>query len=686
MVFRSLALLLCFLAAPAWAQDEARLSFHEFIRKRARGLQQTVAPFKTPSDWEIRRIGLRTKLRDSLGIPLQMPCPLQPRKIGEIQREGYRIEKIIFQTLPGIWMTANAYVPTAASQVPAVLCVHGHWRGATQDPVVQSRCIGLVKLGFFVLVVDAFGAGERGIGRALGEYHGDMTAATLIPTGTLLAGIQVYENMRAVDYLQSRPEVDPDRIGVTGASGGGNQSMYVGALDERLKCVVPTCSVGNYQAFLGVACCMCETAPDALTYTELDGVLGMVAPRGLMVISATRDAVQFSVTEAKKSLVGAKKIYDLYNRSENVRHAIFEAGHDYNEAMREAMYGWMTLHLKGEGDGKPIAEPNIETLDPEALRCYPGDTRPDDWVTLPRFAAARARKLVAGIQWPESLGELKKQVASIMSKFRDRVLDLSGQSHTRAVYKRTPTEEGAMLEFLSEDDVWLRAEVQERKLDRSAILVDFGDSNESKEISKSLLDRGWTVVTVELRATGSMAPQKDRIGRAPDHNSAQWSLFTGQTLLGQWTWDLRQTIMALGSHRVSLIENILVVGVGPGGLVALSAAAVDPRIDAVVTVNALASFVSDVPYENQRLGMFVPGILRDVGDVAHLASLVASKPLIVAGGVRGGGEALDEQALRAAYRVTRRAYELYGVAERLVVTSEWESDALVERIAALIVP
>ena len=194
-----------------------------------------------------------------------------------------------------------------------------------------------------------------------------------------------------------------------------------------------------------------------------------------------------------------------------------------------------------------------------------------------------------------------------------------------------------MLEFLSEDDVWLRAEVQERKLDRSAILVDFGDSNESKEISKSLLDRGWTVVTVELRATGSMAPQKDRIGRAPDHNSAQWSLFTGQTLLGQWTWDLRQTIMALGSHRVSLIENILGGGVGPGGRVALSAAAVDPRIDAVVTVNALASFVSDVPYENQRLGMFVPGILRDVGDVAHLASLVASKPLIVAGGVRGGG-------------------------------------------------
>ncbi|MFM7870006.1 MAG: prolyl oligopeptidase family serine peptidase, partial [Planctomycetaceae bacterium] len=101
----------------------------------------------------------------------------------------------------------------------------------------------------FVLAVDAFGAGERAIGKQLGEYHGEMTAATLFPVGRPLSGIQVYENGRAVDYLISRPEVDAQRIGITGASGGGNQSMYAGAWDERFKAVAPVCSVGTYQAY-----------------------------------------------------------------------------------------------------------------------------------------------------------------------------------------------------------------------------------------------------------------------------------------------------------------------------------------------------------------------------------------------------------------------------------------------------
>ena len=144
-------------------------------------------------------------------------------------------------------MTANAYVPQLPGKLPAILNVHGHWAGAKQDRVVQSRCIAAAKLGYFVLAVDAFGAGERGLGKNLGEYHGEMVAATLFPVGLPLSGLQVYENMRAVDYLSTRPEVDPGRIGITGASGGGNQTMYAGAFDERFKCVVPTCSVGNYQ-------------------------------------------------------------------------------------------------------------------------------------------------------------------------------------------------------------------------------------------------------------------------------------------------------------------------------------------------------------------------------------------------------------------------------------------------------
>ena len=103
--------------------------------------------------------------------------------------------------------------------------------------------------------------------------------------------MQVYDNHRAVDYLLTRPEVDGERIGVTGASGGGNQTMYAGALDERFKAVVPVCSVGNYQAYLQAACCVCEVLPGALRFTEEGDVLGLVAPRALMVVNATKDAL-----------------------------------------------------------------------------------------------------------------------------------------------------------------------------------------------------------------------------------------------------------------------------------------------------------------------------------------------------------------------------------------------------------
>src|SRR5439155_3457065 len=178
----------------------------------------------------------------------------------------------------------------------------------------------------------AFGAGERGVGTALGEYHGDMTAAMLLPVGLPLSGLQVYENMRAVDYLQTRPEVDGDRIGITGASGGGNQTMYAGAFDERFKCVVPVCSVGNYQAYLGPACCMCEVVPGALRFTEEGDVLGLVAPRALMVVNATKDGIQFSVGEAKKSLAAAGPAFKLTGQPAHLQHTIFESPHDYNRA------------------------------------------------------------------------------------------------------------------------------------------------------------------------------------------------------------------------------------------------------------------------------------------------------------------------------------------------------------------
>src|SRR5262245_14166241 len=325
----------------------------------------------------------------------EKPCDLKPQILGRLDRDGYRIEKLIFQSRPDVWVTSNVYVQSGDGKRPAVLAVHGHHAWARIDRDVQAYCLGLVKLGFVVLCVDAFGAGERHVTPARGTYHGALDGSTLWPVGQTLLGMQVYDNRRAVDYLLTRPEVDPDRLGVTGASGGGNQTMYAGALDERLKCVVPVCSVGNYQAYFHVACCVCEVLPGALRFTEGGDVLGLVVPRALLVISAEKDSFQFSPAEAAKSVARAKHMYDLSGDGAKLRQTTVEGGHGYSKTMREAMYGWMTRWLKGEGTGDPIPDPEFKTEDPQAIRCFPDVARrPQPWLTPAAFAKRTGEALL----------------------------------------------------------------------------------------------------------------------------------------------------------------------------------------------------------------------------------------------------------------------------------------------------
>jgi len=646
----------------AQAAVEPSRQFLDYVRHRAAELRADDRAPDNLAQWGERKAWLRKRLSDALGsLPkpraMGAPIPAKSRKLGEIRRDGYRVEKLLVQTFPGIWMPANAYVPDGAGPFPAVLCVHGHWRGAKQDPVVQARCIGLAKLGFLALVVDAFGAGERGIGKALGEYHGEMVAATLIPTGRVLAGIQIHENVRAVDYLQSRADVDPERIGVTGASGGGNQTMYAGAWDERLKAVVPTCSVGNYQAYLGAACCMCEVVPGALTFSEEWGLLALVAPRALMVISATKDAPQFSVAEARKSIAAAKPVFGLHGVSDRVRHTIIESPHHYNQPMREAMYGWMALHLKGEGDGSPIREPEIETVDPETLRCFPGDSRPDDWVTLPQFAAAEARRILKALPDPETPEERSTWRANALATLKAELPPPAQRRGTSDPIITATSKTSSILTIESEPRVAIRAQVDQGDPGKVAILIDVKGMEKvaPHRLATELRKANWSVFTVDLRATGGTAYPRDKIGRAADHNTAEWSLWTGRTLLQQWVWDVRRVLDESGVEKATLIGN------GPAGVAALWAAAVDDRIERVATVDSLASYVSDVPYKNQRLGVMVPGILREIGDIPHIAALASGKSMLVARGVNGAGEVLDDPDLNKAYAFTSKAARARGV-------------------------
>ena len=651
--------------------------FLTFIREQAAHLVTHHTLPESKEQWSLKRMEIRKQLVKALGGFPDNKCDLNPVFVGELKFEGYAIEKVVLETIPGVQLTANVYRPDGEGPFPAVLCVHGHWKGAKQDPTVQARCIGLAKLGFMAMAVDAFGAGERGIGQALGEYHGEMTAATLYATGRNLAGIQVYENIRCADYLQSRPDVDGDKLAITGTSGGGNQTMYAGALDERFKAVIPVCSVGNYQAYLGVACCMCELVPGALTFTEEWGVLGLVAPRALMVINATRDGIQFSVAEANKSLAGAEVVFAKVGKPQNVTHVVVDSNHDYNQPMREAMYGWVTLHLKDEGDGSPISEPDLSSINPTKLRCYPEGQRPAGFVTLPmlakRFAIQLNRRQVKPVHlehWEADrvakLGIIRRHMGGRgkQVKIHDQV-ELSNVEEGSSVHFEVEPEEGVRCGFR-----WHKGAGQEliitTALDGDAL---------SQDERKWCIDRGFDILEVTLRATCKYGPSGNRVGAALDHNAAQWSAWIGRPLAGQWVRDLQAAI----GWVVAAFEEVPTVSLvtrGAAIIPGLVTAGLQSRVKRFVALDAPLTLMSERSYGEGQIGAILPGMLSDLGDIGQLVSLVAPRPTWIVTGKNMQGEDLNRKELIDSLAYTASIFKINQSTELHVMMADGRNDWL----------
>lgn len=663
------------------------------LRKQAVELRANDEYPRTQAAWERRKETLRQALHKAMRPFPESPCQLEPQMKGVLKRDGYRIEKLLLQSRPDVWITASAYVPEGiAGKRPAVLVVHGHWPWARRDPVVQARCLGLVKLGFFVLAVDAFGAGERFTEPGKGTYHGALYGATLWPAGHTLLGMQVYDNRRAVDYLLTRPEVDGTKLGVTGASGGGNQSMYAGALDERFQAVAPVCSVGTYQAYLHAACCVCEVLPGALRFTEESEVLALTAPRALLVVNATQDGFQFSVGEAAKSLEKARLVFQLYRAQDKIKHAVVQSGHAYNQAMREAMYGWMTRWLKGEGEGKPIPEPAHQIEEPETLACFADGGRPKTFFFPPAFAAREARTLLKQVEGvrPSHIEEWESQAAFLRNRLRRELLGdwPKPQRPAAQMPKQTVKEDvqTTSLVFQPEPGLPMPALLRVNRgqgKSPACILLHLGGKTGAlaDPLAKALVEKGWTVLAPDLRGTGETKPANDLIAGAPDYNSAEHALWIGRPLLGQWLFDVQHLLEWLAIQPGLNKQRLFVAGLGQASLIALAAAALfEDRVAGAISVAGLNTLVTETAYApGTHMGLLAPGLFR-YADVPHLAALIAPRKLIVADGVTPQGQRTILKDLTEAFAYPRFIYRLLKSDDQLKIDIEIPANEIAARL------
>ena len=384
-------------------------------------------------EWETYRARLRKNIIQKTGLIINPGLPLDMKETASIQMKGYVIKNIAFQTRPGVYATANLYIPDGKGPFPAVINMLGHWRKGKSDmdgpqPVGHSLALN----GYVCLTIDPWGAGERTSVHGIFEYHGANLGASLLNIGESLTGVQISDNMRGLDLLSSLPYVDPKNIGATGASGGGNQTMWLAAMDERIKAAVPVVSVGTFESYVMRSNCICELLTDGLTFTEEAGVLALVAPRAIKMCNHKQDsAPSFFPFEMQRTFNNSSPVFKMLGVENNISSHLVDKTHGYWPEDREAMLGWFDLHLKGIGTGVPKKEIPFELLPEEKLMVYPIGKRDPGIVTTAAYCEKRGKELRAAFLSASSVDAADKQ-----KKLRN-ILRINEQSDLKKVHQYT---------------------------------------------------------------------------------------------------------------------------------------------------------------------------------------------------------------------------------------------------------
>lgn len=631
--------------------------------------------------WEQRREALRSRLRRTLGtFPWDDRPPVRATITGRIDHGDHVVEKVLYESLPGLYVTALAYVPkNTGRRMPAVICVNGHWPDAKATELIQRRCMALARIGVLAFCQDVIGTGERQAynGSAPQNYHGFYRGATPRIVDRSLQGYVMFECVSALDYVASRDDVDPARIMCTGASGGGMQSMYFAALDDRLAGAVPVCYISSYETHMGATACVCEVPAGILRYTNQWEILALHAPRPLFCIAAARDVPVFLPAPMLATLEKTRAVYKLYGAEDRVTSAIIDSGHDYNEPMRALLYRHVAHHLVG-GPDEAVPEPADLPVEPVAALAV---GLPANSETMRSLTFQRAGELVSRIEPPRDAAAWPRLKQQQLERLQHEILGgISVAQGSQPKLHRTMPHNGHTVEhwtFEPEPGIVVPAvlcipqsAVAEQ---RPAVLLvdeDGKQANFASGLVDALLDRGFVVLAVDYRGVGETAETVPSIAYGPgtpEYNLTNYSLFVGRPIAGARITDIRAATDFLANRTEVDPAQLAIVGRGRGALSAVLAAAFDERLRHVVAEDYLTTLVFDEEFVDVGLEYMIPNILT-VADTPHLLAQVAPRPLLVLNPVDGRRRAVTVDQCRKQLQPTVTVYDVLGASDRLQPT------------------
>ncbi|MBM4040743.1 MAG: hypothetical protein FJ290_19745 [Planctomycetes bacterium] len=642
------------------------------------------------------------------GLPER--TPLNPRRVGRLERSGYAVEKVLFESRPHFYVSANLYLPAARrGPCPAILVPCGHAREGKAYPEYQRLAQGLAKHGFVVLVYDPLGQGERSqywdyargdsrIGMCCPEHEYAGTQSLLV--GVNLAAYRIWDGMRALDYLCTRDEVDVTRLGCTGCSGGGTLTTYLVALEERLRAAMPVCYITSREAWLATGqIADAEQVQDRIIERGIDhsDLLIAGAPRAIRIGAASRD--YFPIEGTRRAFDELRRMYALLGVEEAADLFVADGEHGYSQPLREAAYQWFHLWLGGEKDSRSLfppaektpgvffpAEPPTEPEAVEELWCTP-DGQVNTLGSRTVFCFTREQALALPPPPPDmaSRGDAEEW----QGEMRARLLELLN----------VPAGHGAptcdqlgvfyrgkcgieQLTFQSERGITIPALLfvpdKEPGQKWPGIVYVHQDGKEAEAgptgTIQMLASEGNVVLAIDVRGIGEAhsigAIPRDYAFMGTDgYHFYQYGML-GHTLVGRRVHDVLRGLALLAERPEVDAERLSIVGQGSGGILALFAAALDGRAGTAVCCQSLLAYqaIATNEFHSWRPPDFVPGILR-VCDLPQVAACVAPRRLVLAGPVDHMRRRVAQPEAEAAYAFAQSVYALFGAEENLVLSA-----------------